>query len=82
MPIVDFLAVTMHDTSVSWDAVAGTDTVCFGGNPATTAEEKRAVVAGLIHRFPEAEVEVLCSDGFPPQLTLAESREFWESLRK
>ena len=82
MKIVDFVVVTLHEDSVSWDAVAGTDTVCFGGDPASTTEEKKAVADGLKSRFPEAEFEVLCADGFPPALTLEESKEFWATFNK
>ena len=56
---VDYLTVTIHETSVSWDAVAGTDTVRFGGDPAATQAERETVIDGLLGRFPNADLEIL-----------------------
>jgi hypothetical protein len=56
---VGLLIVKIHETSISWDAVSGTDTVCFGGDPAATQADKEGVIDGLLGRFPNADLEIL-----------------------
>ena len=60
---VDYLIVTIHQNSVSWNAVSGIDTVRFGGDPAETQADKEMVIDELLSRFPNAKLDILFPDG-------------------